>query len=158
PFDELRLRQAVAYAIDADSMITSIMEGLATRNYGPMPTGLFAYKPEIEQYGYHYDPAKAKALIAEAGWADTNGDGVLEKGDAKLEVLFWGFSDPTYDKVAQVIQNQLQQVGFKVNLQTLEGGTMLAGLSKNTSDLNLMGWGQTEPDMLRGMTNGTWGL
>src|SRR5262249_22984188 len=99
-----------------------------------------------------------KALLTEAGWADTNGDGVLEKGDAKLEVLFWGFSDPTYDKVAQVIQNQLQQVGFKVNLQTLEGGTMLAGLSKNTSDLNLMGWGQTEPDMLRGMTNGTWGL
>src|SRR5262249_12317046 len=107
PFDDLRLRQAVAYSLDVDAMIANIMEGLATRNFGPMPTGLFPFKPEIEQYGYHHDPAKAKALVAEAGWTDSNGDGIVEKDGKNLEILFYGFEDPTYDKVAQVIQSQI---------------------------------------------------
>lgn len=158
PFDDLRLRQAVAYAIDVDSIITNIYEGLATRAYGPMPTGLFAYKPEIEQFGYHYDPDKAKALIAEAGWTDTDSDGVLEKGDEKLEILYLGWDDPTFNKVHQVIQNQLQEAGFQVELQLMELGSLLAELPNNTSDLNFMGWGQTEPDLLRGVTNKGWGV
>ena len=158
PFDDIRLRQAVAYAINTDEILENVLFGLGTRNYGPMPTGLFAYKPEIEEFGYHFDPERAKALLAEAGWADADGDGVLEKGNAKLEVLFWGWSGQPYEKVVEVIQGQLQQVGFKVNLQLQEVGTFLARLPENISDLNFMGWGQTEPDMLRGMTNGTWGV
>jgi peptide/nickel transport system substrate-binding protein len=153
PFDDLRLRQALAYAIDADAMIVNIMEGLAVRNYGPMPTGLFAFKPEIEQFGYRHDPEKAKALLAEAGWADSDGDGVVEKDGKPLEVLFYGFQDPVYDKVAQVIQAQANEVGFKVTLESHDYGSWASGIANNVPDIDMNGWGQTEPDMLRGMTN-----
>src|SRR5262249_6049514 len=68
PFDDLRVRQAVGYGINPDEMLDKVLLGIGQRNYGPMPTGVWAYKPEIEQFGYHFDPDKAKALLDEAGW------------------------------------------------------------------------------------------
>lgn len=158
PFDDVLVRQAVAYGINADEMIANVLEGLAERNYGLMPTGMFPYKPEIEEFGYHYDPEQAKSLLEQAGWVDSDGDGVRENNGSPLEVLFWAWDDSTPQKLAQIIQSQLGQVGFKVNTEILEVGTLLARLPENVSNFNLMGWGQTDPDMLRGMTNGTWGL
>lgn len=158
PFDDPLLRQAVAYGVNADEMMTNVLQGLAVRNYGPMPTGMFAYKPEIEEFGYHFDPERANALLDEAGWVDGDGDGVREKDGAPLEVLFWASSNSINEKLTQIIQSQLGQVGFKVNVELVESGTYLSRLSENISNFNLTGWGQPEPDMLRGMTNGTWGL
>lgn len=158
PFDDVLLRQAVAYAIDADEMIENVLYGLAVRNYGPMPTGMFAYKPEIEEFGYHYDPEKANALLDQAGWIHSDSDGVREKDGAKLDVLFWASNSSTNERIATIIQNQLNQVGFNVSIELIESATFLAQLSENVSNLNLLGWGQPEPDMLRGMTNGTWGV
>ena len=63
PFDDLKLRQAVAYGIDADEIIDKIYFGLAQRAYGPMPTGLFAFDPDIEQFGYHFDPTRPTACL-----------------------------------------------------------------------------------------------
>src|SRR5262249_40505694 len=63
PFDDIRLRQAVGYTLDVDTIIASVLEGLAVRNYGPIAPGLFAYNPAIEQYGFHHEPDKAKALL-----------------------------------------------------------------------------------------------
>jgi peptide/nickel transport system substrate-binding protein len=157
PFDDLRMRQAVAYAINVDELIATVMEGLATRNYGPMPTGLFAYKPEIEQFGYHYDLDKAKALIAEAGWV-ADSDGVLEKGGTKLDLVLWSWQDNPNEKIVQIIQNELGQLGFRVKTLLQDVATWIAGLPNNAWDLDVCGWGQTEPDMLRGMTNSSWGF
>lgn len=158
PFDDPAVRQAVAYGTNADEIITSVLEGLAIRNYGPMPTDTFAYKPEIEEFGYHYDPEKAKSVLEEAGWTDSDGDGVREKAGKKLEVLLWTWNDSTNERVVQVIQNQLDQVGFKVNLETMEVATLLARLKENVSDLDLMGWGWPEPDILSMMTDTEGGI
>ena len=123
PFDDLRVRQAVGYGINVDEIIENVLLGLAARNYGPMPTGLFAYKPEIEEFGYHYDPEKAKSLLEEAGWVDSDGDGVREKDGAPLEVLFWTWMAGRNEKIAQVMQSQLGQVGFKVNIEAMDVGS-----------------------------------
>src|SRR5262249_1635390 len=63
PFDDIRLRQAVAYGVNADEIVEKVLFGRGTRNYGPIPTVQFAYNPDIERYGFHFDPAKAKALL-----------------------------------------------------------------------------------------------
>src|SRR5262249_44820421 len=157
PFDDIRVRQAVGYGINPDEMLDKVLLGIAQRNYGPMPSGLWAYKPEIEQFGFHPDPAKASALLDDAGWV-AGGDGVREKDGKKLEVLFWTWNDANNEKCAQIIQNQLGQVGFKVNIQSLEGATMLASLDKNEHDFNFMSFSLPEPDVLRLITQYSWGL
>ena len=129
PFDDVRVRQAVAYAINADEIIESVLDGLATRNYGPMPTGNYGYTPDIKEFGYDYDPEKAKSLLEEAGWV-ASGNGPRQKDGQPLEVLLWTWNASTQERVAQVIQNQLNQVGFDVKLETMEVATVLARLGQ----------------------------
>src|SRR5581483_11846336 len=67
PFDDKRVRQAVAYGIDKDSIIKNILLGYAKRLDGPENPGQYAYDPNL-QPKYTYDPAKAKQLLADAGY------------------------------------------------------------------------------------------
>jgi len=149
-FDDIRVRQAVAYAINADEIIQSVFQGLAVRNYGPIPTGHFAYNPDIEEFGYHYDPDKAKALLDEAGWTE-GGDGVREKDGVKLEPLLWTWNAGNNVNSVQVIQNQLSAVGFGVKIETMEIATLLARQVENVSDFDLMSWGWPEPHIMKMM-------
>lgn len=157
PFDDIRLRQAVGYAINADEVIESVLYGLAARNYGLMPTGMFAYNPDIEQFGFHFDSEKAKALLDEAGWTDP-GDGVREKDGEKLDLVFWTWVDGPNEKVAQVFQNQLAQVGIKMNIEMLEVATFLARLGEGAHNLDMMGWGWPEPHLLKMMVEAEFSL
>jgi peptide/nickel transport system substrate-binding protein len=157
PLDDLRLRQAIGYAINADEIIAKVLFGLAARNYGPMPNGLFAYNPAIEQYGFHFDPAKAKALLDEAGWV-AGSDGMRAKGGQKLELLMWTWAGGANDKVLQVIQNQLQQVGLSVKIQVLEAATFIDGLKSGPANLWITGWNWPEPNILKLMTETAYGL
>ncbi len=154
PFDDIRVRQAVAYGVNADEIIATVLEGLAVRNYGPLPTGVACYDPAIEQFGYHYDPQRAAQLLEEAGWILPPGNSVRRKDGQPLQVTLWTWSATTQEKVAQVIQNQLNQIGFDVKLETMEPGSLLArlGTADDTSHFDLMGWGWTEPHMLFMMT------
>lgn len=153
PFDDIRVRQAVGYGVDVDAIMAATTEGLAQRNYGPMPNALWAYKPEIEEFGYHFDAEKAKALLDEAGWIDADGDGVREKDGAPLHVLFYVTEWDDRDTAALVVQNHLNQIGFDVEVQLLEGGAYSAGLSNNENNLNFSSFSVPEPDVLRLITN-----
>lgn len=160
PFDDLRVRQAVAYGVNADEIIATVLEGLAVRNYGPLPTGVACYDPAIEQFGYHYDPQRAAQLLEDAGWILPPGGSVRRKDGQPLQVTLWTWSATTQEKVAQVIQNQLNQLGFDVKLETMEPGSLLArlGTADDTSHFDLMSWGWTEPHMLLMMTQTTAGI
>ncbi|MGN6032495.1 MAG: ABC transporter substrate-binding protein, partial [Thermomicrobiales bacterium] len=151
-FDDIRVRQAVAYAINPDEIIQSVFQGLAVRNYGPIPTGHFSFNPDIEQYGYHHDPEKAKALLDEAGWT-LNGD-VREKDGQKLEPLLWTWNAGNNVNTVQVLQNQLAAVGFAVKIETMEIATLLARQKENISDFDVMSWGWPEPHLMKMMIEG----
>ncbi|HCG28588.1 MAG TPA: ABC transporter substrate-binding protein [Thermomicrobiales bacterium] len=152
PFDDLKVRQAVAYAIDADTIIERILQGTAVRNYGVMPTGNWGYTPDLEKFGYHYDPKKANDLLDEAGW--TKSGDVRQKDGKKLEFVFWTWNATTQERIAQVIQGQLGEVGISAKLETMEVATLLARLKENSSAMDLMGWGWSESDLLFMMTDG----
>ncbi|MBU4370325.1 MAG: peptide-binding protein, partial [Proteobacteria bacterium] len=76
-FTDKRVRQAIAHAVNRVEMIDGVLIGLGKPATGPYKPGTWAYNPNVR--AYPYDPAKAKALLAEAGWKDVNGDGVIEK-------------------------------------------------------------------------------
>jgi peptide/nickel transport system substrate-binding protein len=155
PFDDIRVRQAAAHAIDADAIVETVLFGLATRLYGPMPVGIFAYRPDIEQYGYHYDPDKAKALLDEAGWV-AGSDGVREKDGQKLDLLMWGWNEDIRVKCIQVLQNQLGQVGFNISVQTFDPATFIARVGgDNQSNLDFSASGASDPSFISAILHGT---
>jgi peptide/nickel transport system substrate-binding protein len=156
PFDDLLVRQAVAHAINAEEIVENVLEGLADRNFGFMPTGLFAYDPAIEEFGYHFDQERAAELLDEAGWT-LDGD-VRSKDGETLELTMWAYTDPTLERAVQVIQSQLNEVGFKINIEVLEVGTMLARLPENAHNLNIMGIGWPEADIMFLMSDQAWGV
>ena len=80
-FAEPRVRLALNLAINRDGIIKKIFHGYALANASPVATVSYGY---AAQEPYAYDPARAKALLAEAGWKDTNGDGLADKGGETL--------------------------------------------------------------------------
>ena len=108
PFDNVKVRQAVNYAINKQALAKVAFAGFATPVEGVVPQGVdFAEKIGT----YAYDPKKARELLKEAGYP--NG----------FESTLWSaYNDGTSVKVVQFLQQQLQQVGIKVSIEVLESG------------------------------------
>lgn len=121
PLDDVRVRKAINYAVDRETMVKELFAGIAEPAYLPM-CPWFKYGPEgIE--GYRYDPEKAKALLKEAGWIDVDGDGIREKNGKKLELeLLVPQGEANADAVAVYLQSELSKVGIKLNIVTMESG------------------------------------
>ena len=119
PFDDVRVRQAINYAINKQALAKVAFNGYAVPAEGIVPQGVaFAHKMPA----WPYDPAKARALLKEAGYA--NG----------FESVLWSaYTTTTAQKTIQFLQQQLAQVGIKVSIQSLEPGQRTE-------------WVQTAPD------------
>ena len=119
PFDNLKVRQAINYAINKEALAKVAFGGYAAPAEGVVPQGvLYAHKMPA----WPYDPAKARQLLKEAGYP--NG----------FESVLWGaYTTTTSQKTIQFVQQQLAQVGIKLAVQALEPGQRTE-------------WVQTAPD------------
>ena len=108
PFDNLKVREALNYAINKDALTKVAFSGYAVPADGVVPQGVeFA----VKQGPWPYDPAKARELLKEAGYP--NG----------FETVLWSaYTYSTAVKVIQFVQQQLAQVGIKAQVQALEAG------------------------------------
>ena len=125
-FADVRVRQALTHAIDRALLSTTILEGLAPVTHGPVQPVSWAHNPNVRQYAF--DPARAAALLDEAGWRDSNGDGVRDKGGQKFSftlITQAGFA--VRENVAQVLQRQFKDVGVEAAVQ-LHDGTSISKL------------------------------
>ncbi|MGH7927395.1 MAG: ABC transporter substrate-binding protein, partial [Candidatus Binatia bacterium] len=130
PFDKKEVRQAVCYAIDRDTIIKTLLEGLATRLDGPVGAGQYGYDPKAT-FKYEYDPKKAKELLAKAGYPN----GV----DVEYQTPVGRY---TLDKqVSQAIASMLRKVGIRANLKTPEWPTLWANVQKGLVPFYYMGRG-----------------
>jgi peptide/nickel transport system substrate-binding protein len=122
---DVRVRQAIAYAFDRFSLTEDLLLGLTTPavTFWDM-TPPFA-DPSLE--AYPYDPAKAEALLDEAGWIDSNGDGTRDKDGVEL-VLTYGTTDRDIRIDTQAVaQEQLAAVGIGVELFTYDSDLFFTG-------------------------------
>ena len=130
PFDDVKVRQAVNYAIDKQALVDAFYEGRGEVAKNPMPPVIEGYNDAIEDYPY--DPEKAKSLLTEAGY------------DGK-EIELWAMPVsrpymPDGQKVAEVNQKNLADVGIPSNIVSFEWATYLEKLTNGEADAFLLGW------------------
>jgi peptide/nickel transport system substrate-binding protein len=146
PFNDLRVRRAMNYAINKDVLVKVALEGQGEAAYGPLPPSIWGYWPGIVDYAPHYDPGKAKQLFAEAGYAP-GPDGILSKGGRPLSFTLFTTPIDTWTRSAQLMQAGLRAFGVKVEIQTYEFGTLLEKLKKGDHPAEFMGYTYNEPDI-----------
>lgn len=137
PFDDVRVRRALAHAVNADIVLKAAMSGIGGPLYtsiSPTVMGFWEGSEPIGKTNTRYDPALAKKLLDEAGWK-VGPDGVRMKDDQPLEVVFLAFSIARYKRMAEVVTPMLQEAGFKVDLKILEAGDLYERVLKGKHDL-----------------------
>jgi peptide/nickel transport system substrate-binding protein len=142
PFNNVHFRKAVAYAIDSDSITQIAYLGRATDNQCPVPVGDAAYDAELcAANGYTYDLDKAKAELAAGGYTDTNGNGIVEKDGKDIEVTLWSYSGfDVQQKTLELLQPDLNKIGLKVNIQTIDFGALQPKLESGETGFDYMRW------------------
>ncbi|MEM7658623.1 MAG: ABC transporter substrate-binding protein, partial [Bacteroidota bacterium] len=114
-FDDARVRRAVALAINRQRFIDELLDGMGTLAASPVPPHNIHYHKGLEPLPY--DPAQAEALLEEAGWTDTDGDGIRDKEvDGKRIPLSFSLLYPPrgqlYNDMCTFVQQELAQVGM----------------------------------------------
>ena len=137
PFDDKRVRLALNYAVDKAAYLKVVFNGYGVPLDSPLPTLLPGH---VSQTPYPYDPAKAKALLAEAGYP--NG----------FETVLWGGNSTITVRGLQFLQQQLAAVGVKVSVEPLESGVAAAKIwnvktpEEATTMLHYTGWSASTGD------------
>jgi len=147
-FADKRVRQAVAYAVNKEEIVAGVMLGLGKPATGPYKPGTWAYNPNVRTYSY--DPSKAKALLAEAGWRDGNGDGIIEKAGRPFEFeIITNQGNEIRAKCAEIIQRRLSEVGIRVKIRVVEWAAFVNDfINKRKFDATILGWTiPMEPDL-----------
>ena len=142
PFSDLRLRQAVACAVDTQQLTATVLENVGRPAQGhPYSPIMLYYCRDLKLPGY--DPGQGRVLLAKAGWHDTEGDGIVEKGGQALEPTLIVTTNPNvgagsrFVAMAEAIQGQLREVGIGVKIQILESGAFLSAEREGNFDMLL---------------------
>ncbi len=139
-FVDKRVRQAIACAIDKSELIDVVLFGLGNPATGPYVPNTWPYNPGVKKY--EYSPAMAKKLLKEAGWEDTDGDGILEKDGRPFRfTILTNMGNSLRMNTATIIQWRLAQVGIRVDIRALEWSTFVNQfIDKRRFEAVILGW------------------
>lgn len=137
PLDNPELRQAISHAIDRDAIVEALYSGYGTVAKNPLPPSYLGYNDDVT--GYQYDVEKAKELLAEAGYEDG------------LDIDLWTMPVarpymPDPEKTAEIIQNNLSEIGINVNIVREEWAPYLEKTVNGEHQIYMLGWSGTNGD------------
>jgi peptide/nickel transport system substrate-binding protein len=143
---DLRVRQALAYAIDRQVLVDYLRRGFATPAVGLLPPVSWAFAPNV--FGFPYDPERARALLDEAGYRDPDGRGREARLRLTLKV-----SNVEFNRLqSTVIQENLRAVGIKLDVRLYEFATLYADILSGNFQMYTLQWtggSVADPDILR---------
>jgi peptide/nickel transport system substrate-binding protein len=146
-FQDKKVRQALTYAINREEIVQYVLYGLGAVASGPFPNHLWYSNPNVKPFPY--DPQKARQLLAEAGWKDTNGDGILDReGKPFRFTLITNSGNETRRDVGVLVQRQLRELGIDVTFELYEWSVFLSNfINVKHFDACILGWGlSVDPD------------
>lgn len=141
-----KVRQALLYGLNREGFMQSYYQGYGqVYNSHILPTS-WAYNPDVPKY--EYNPEKAKELLDEAGWKDTNGNGVRDKDGVELELQWLTYTGSKYvDALIPIVQQSWEQIGVKVTPELMEFGTMMDKVNNREYDIFNGAWNLSiDPD------------
>ncbi len=143
-----RVRWAMAYgSIDVDKFIRDVLKGRGERVTGDWYKYSDSYNTNIKPIPF--DQKKAEEMLGEAGWFDSDGDGIIDKDGKKFqfELMIRGDIPATHpiSQYAVIMQNNLKKLGIKMELRKLEWGGLLEKVEKGDFQVVLLGWGMSSP-------------
>lgn len=138
-FGDRRVRQALTMAIDREELIEGWLDEFGQKCEGPVsPAFRWAYNDTMAVWPH--DPSRSKALLAECGWTDHNGDGVLDREGRPFEfTLVTNAGNPRRAFALQKIQSDLRAIGIVCEAQFLETNQFSAGLRRKEFDAFIAG-------------------
>ena len=146
-FADRRVRRAFAHAINKQELLDGVVLGLGREATGPFRPGIWADNPNVKPVPF--DPKRAQALLAEAGWKEKNGDGLLVKDGVPFTFeLLTNQGNDERKKVAEIIQARLREIGVGVEIRILEWAALLKEhIKKRQFQAIILGWGTgLDPD------------
>jgi peptide/nickel transport system substrate-binding protein len=148
PLDDLRVRQALLFGTDRQAVISAVFRDTSPVACGPLAAVTFGYNPMVCEF-YPYNPDQAAALLEEAGWKDTDGDGVRDKGGQPLALdlylMGWGYMP----EVGQLLADQWARLGVRVNSQVVSYPEALQIAQEGRHHLMPFNLSGSDPDILR---------
>jgi peptide/nickel transport system substrate-binding protein len=147
---EEKVRQGLNLAINRDAIAQQLYgtTGNATANFLVAPTQFAS--PNTR---YEFNPEKAAALLEEAGWKDTNGNGTRDKNGVEMKILFQTSVNPVRQKTQEIVKQTFQKIGVGVELKSIDASIFFSGdpANKDTTerfeaDLQMFSTGNTNPD------------
>jgi peptide/nickel transport system substrate-binding protein len=143
---DVRVRQALAYAIDYQAIVEYLRRGLARQAVGVVPPVAWAFEPEVSVYTH--DPSRARRLLDAAGYADPDGDGPAVRFTLSLKV-----SNSEYNRLqSAVIQQDFRAVGVGLDVRMYEFATLYGDVLKGNFQMFTLQWSggtAADPDILR---------
>ena len=147
-FQDVRVRQALGHAIDRNALIKGVLFGQGVAAFGPYRPQTWPYNDKLAPMTY--DPARAAALLAEAGWKHKNDDGILEKDGVPFAfTILTNQGNDQRIKTATIIQSQFKAVGIKVQIRTVEWAAFIKEfINQGRFDAVILGWNIVQdPDL-----------
>ncbi len=146
PFSDKRVRRAMTHLLDRERMIRDIWDGIGIVAKGPVNPESPGSDPAVKPLAF--DPDRAKALLAEAGWQDRNGDGVLEneKGDPFEFEYTYATGGEISERLARFVKDSYAKAGIVVKTRPLDWSRYQEILKLRDFDAITMGWGANAPE------------
>jgi len=140
PFDDIRVRQAINYAIDKQEIIDGVYLGLGINIASPYKPGTRWSNADLQPYAYN--PELARSLLKEAGFADTDGDGIVERDGKPFAFEIITNQNKEREKSAVIIQRRLKEIGIDITVRPQEWATFISNyINTGDFDVVILGWG-----------------
>ncbi len=143
-FRDKRVRQAFSYAINKREILEGVLLGLGVEATGPYKPDTSIYNPDVKKY--EYNPERARELLKEVGFKDSDGDGVLDKdGEPFRFTVITNQGNEQRIKTAELIQRNLKDIGVNMDIRVLEWTAFLDAIDRRDFEAVILGW-SLDPD------------